>query len=60
MRNFLVFPDGTRIDFMYPSNRDIEVGTRFNLTNEEDQIKVIEVKNIEKTEKEVLFYVDYI
>lgn len=60
MRNFLVFPDGTRIDFMYPSNRDIGVGTRFNLTNEEDQIKVIEVKNIEKTEKEVLFYVDYI
>ena len=59
MRNVLVFPDGSQHDFMYPTNRDIEVGEKLQVQFKDDSIHVLIVKNIEKTDKVIYYYLSY-
>ncbi|KAF2421629.1 hypothetical protein [Bacillus subtilis] len=60
MRNILVFPDGNQHDFLYPINRDIEVGERLQVhLSSSESIHVLVVKEIQKTEKAVFYLLDY-
>jgi hypothetical protein len=56
MRNILVFPDGTEQDFMYPPNRDIEVGETLVVHMLDDSIQIMKVTRIEKKEREIRYY----
>lgn len=58
MRNVLVFPDGSKHDFMYPTDRDIDIGSPFQVQMKDDSIRVLRVKSIEKTEKAIYYYLE--
>lgn len=55
MRNILVFPDGTKHPFMYPNNREVEVGTPLQ-TILADRVEILKVSRIVKTEKEIYYH----
>lgn len=59
MRNYLVFPDGTKQSFMYPEDRDITVGEEILVTMFDDSVQFMKVSRIEKKEKEILFYLSF-
>jgi hypothetical protein len=59
MRNILVFPDGTQQDFMYPQDRDIEVGTELQVTMMDDSVHRMKVSSIEREEKRILYRLTY-
>lgn len=53
MRNVLILPDGTRQEFMYPSNRDIEVGEQLQIQMKDDSIVIASVSAIEQHGREI-------
>lgn len=55
MRNILIFPDGSRQDFMYPSNRDLKEGEDLQVQMKDDSIILFKICSIEVKEKEVHF-----
>lgn len=59
MRNILVFPDGKEQDFMYPPNRDITVGVQLQIQMDDDSTRVMSVKHIQKTDKEIYYHLDF-
>jgi hypothetical protein len=59
MRNILLFPDGTEQDFMYPPNREIEVGTKLEIAMMDGSIHILRVAEIIKEEKKVCFKLVY-
>lgn len=58
VRNILVFPDGTKEQFMYPSNRTIEVGEQFQVTLGSNT-HILKVESIDKKDIEVFYYLSY-
>lgn len=56
MRNILVFPDGNHRDFQYPADRDVEVGSSFQVQLLDDNVHVLSVDSIERTEKAIYYY----
>lgn len=59
MRNILIFPDGTEHDFMYPTNRDIVVGSKFQVELSDNRVDVLTVKHIQKTDREIYYHLSY-
>jgi hypothetical protein len=59
MRNVLIFPDGTHHHFMYPTNRDIEIGQKLQLSLSDDSIHVLTVSSIEKNETGVYYHLSF-
>jgi hypothetical protein len=55
MRNVLLFPDGTEHDFMYPTNREVQVGDKLQVQMRDDSISVLTVSHIQKTDL-VIYY----
>jgi hypothetical protein len=53
MRNVLILPNGSRQEFMYPSNRDIAVGEQFNIQMKNDSIQVASVYDIQTHDREI-------
>lgn len=57
MRNVLVFPDKTEVDFMYPADREIEVGGKLVCESENEVKHLLEIEKIEvNKEKRTIFY----
>lgn len=59
MRNILIFPDGTEQHFMYPANREVEVGEKLQVILKDDIVHVLTISKIEKKEKDVYYYLDF-
>lgn len=59
MRNVLIFPDGSRQEFMYPSNRDIELGEALQLQLSDESIQVLKVVSIDRQEKEIHYQLGF-
>ncbi len=59
MRNILILPDGTEVDFMYPKDRQIIVGTRLNVVMEDDSLRLYNVFNIVQKDHAILYYLNY-
>ncbi|MGG1453464.1 hypothetical protein ABE325_21380 [Bacillus licheniformis] len=61
MRNVLVFPDGSEHDFLYPTNREIKEGEclQVHLSGNEN-IHILKVKEIQRTEKAIFYLLDYV
>jgi hypothetical protein len=59
MRNILVFPDGSTQDFMYPPNRDIDVGEKLQIQMLDDSVQIMQIYKIEKKEKAIYYYLKY-
>jgi hypothetical protein len=56
MRNILLFPNGTKKDFMYPENREVVVGETFQVEMKDDSIHVMKIDRIEQLEKEIIYH----
>lgn len=59
MRNVLVFPDGLECDFMYPKNRDVEVGTNLKVDMVDESCHYMKVVEIKKTSRCIYYYLNY-
>jgi len=59
MRNILVLPNGEEIDFMYPPNREITVGTQFEATFMDGSSHLFQITEIVREEKRILYKVSY-
>lgn len=55
MRNVLLFPDGTEHDFMYPVNREVQVGDKFQIEMRDNSIRVLKLSHIQKTDT-IIYY----
>lgn len=49
----MILPDGSRHEFMYPSNRDIDVGEKFSIQMNSDSVQVATVYEIETHDREI-------
>jgi hypothetical protein len=59
MRNVLLFPNGHEQDFMYPPNRDIEVGTELEIVMLDDSVHRLKVGQIIPEEKRIVYVLQY-
>ena len=59
MRNILVFPDGSEQDFMYPPNREVDVGVELQATMADGSIHVFKVSTIKPEAKRILYFLSY-
>ena len=59
MRNVLLFPDGTEHDFMYPTNRDVQVGQKLQVQMQDDSIRVLTITHIQQTDKVIYYHLSY-
>jgi hypothetical protein len=59
MRNILVFPDGSEHQFMYPTNRTIEVGEQLQVDMEDGNTHLLKVLEIQKTDLEVYYHLGF-
>lgn len=55
MRNVLIFPDGSRQEFQYPSNREIAVGESLQVQMKDESIQVMKILAIEQQGREIHF-----
>jgi hypothetical protein len=58
MRNVLIFPDGTQHQFMYPMDRELEINMKLQAQMKDNSIHVFKVKEIQKKEKEVYYFLE--
>ncbi|WP_067923949.1 hypothetical protein [Alicyclobacillus shizuokensis] len=59
MRNVLVFPDGKEQDFMYPANRDVEVGTPLQVEMADGSVHILHVTEIIREDRKILYKLSY-
>jgi hypothetical protein len=59
VRNILVFPGDIHHNFMYPENREIKAGDKLQVELKDNRIDVLTIIKIEKTEKEIYYYLSY-
>jgi hypothetical protein len=59
MRNILVFPDGTEQHFMYPPNRDIQVGEKLVVHMMDDSHRIFTVVEIYQKDKSIYYRLSY-
>jgi hypothetical protein len=59
MRNVFLFPDGHEQDFMYPANRDVEVGTELQVVMLDDSVHILRVAEITQEEKRIVYRLEY-
>lgn len=55
MRNILVFPSGETLDFMYPANKKLIVGSHFNISMDDNTTEKVEISKIVSDEN-VIYY----
>lgn len=59
MRNILIFPDGGQQSFMYPENREIIVGEQLQVQLKDENIHILRVERIQKTDNAVYYHLSY-
>jgi hypothetical protein len=59
MRNMLQFPDGSVMPFMYPMDREIEVGTLLRCLAVDNSEHVLRVVHIEQQERQIVYHLQY-
>ncbi|GAK41960.1 hypothetical protein TCA2_4452 [Paenibacillus sp. TCA20] len=59
MRNVFVLPDGTEQHFMYPVERDIEIGDRFAAHFSDNSDHILTLTSIVHEEKRILYKLSY-
>lgn len=59
MRNILVFPDGSRQDFMYPPNRELSIGDDLQAQMKDDSLVALKISDILVQEKEIHYLLSY-
>lgn len=67
MRNILIFPDNkelslesVEIDFMYPPNKTLKIGTQFYVDLDDGSKVVVEIAEIKKEQNKILYYLKYV
>lgn len=55
MRNILVFPTGEELDFMYPTNKVLEVGSQFNIDMSDNIKELVEITEIKTIDNKIYY-----